>query len=239
MDDNAYVKELARRIISHHFGGDPFRLSVEGGGLNNHVVTVQHGVGDFVVRIRPDDSDVGIYLKEKWATARAREAGVPAPEVLEVACEAVPRACMIARKSAGQPATKRTHGSKIVREMGRYAAIVNAIPTRGFGATFDWADAQAPRRHDWKDFLDRELEVEEKLEVLESNRVLGANARRKVRRVLESAASDSAAQTLNHGDLRMKNLLVGKDGHISAILDWENCTSNVPPIASSPWRCTI
>ncbi|HVG38630.1 MAG TPA: phosphotransferase, partial [Pyrinomonadaceae bacterium] len=33
----------------------------------------------------------------------------------------------------------------------------------------------------------------------------------------------------NHGDLRLKNVLVGDGGKINAIIDWENCTSNLAP----------
>lgn len=33
----------------------------------------------------------------------------------------------------------------------------------------------------------------------------------------------------NHGDLRMKNVLVDQDGGICAILDWEKCMSIVAP----------
>jgi aminoglycoside phosphotransferase (APT) family kinase protein len=34
---------------------------------------------------------------------------------------------------------------------------------------------------------------------------------------------------MNQGDLRLKNVLVDANGRISAILDWENCTSNLAP----------
>jgi hygromycin-B 4-O-kinase len=34
---------------------------------------------------------------------------------------------------------------------------------------------------------------------------------------------------LNHGDLRLKNVLVTGEGKITAIIDWENCVSSVAP----------
>ena len=229
MESKPGTEELARRIISHHFGGDPFRLKKEGGGLNNEVVTAQHSAGDFIVRIRPNDSEVDIFQKEKWATVKARESGVPAPEVLIVGAEAIPNAYMIARNSAGEPASKHGDRLSIVRELGHYAAIINSIPTEGFGSTFDWAGENRPRYRNWKDFLDKELKLDEKLEVLEATRMLDAAGRQKVRTMLEAAQSAASRQRLNHGDLRMKNLLVEKDGRISAILDWEQCTSNITP----------
>ena len=32
-----------------------------------------------------------------------------------------------------------------------------------------------------------------------------------------------------HGDLRLKNVLVNEAGKIAAIIDWENCTSGIVP----------
>lgn len=46
--DDKELEELARCVVAHHFGSEPFRLKVESGGLNNHVVTVQHPAGDFI-----------------------------------------------------------------------------------------------------------------------------------------------------------------------------------------------
>ena len=34
---------------------------------------------------------------------------------------------------------------------------------------------------------------------------------------------------MNHGDLRLKNVIVDDEGRIQAILDWENCSSNLAP----------
>jgi aminoglycoside phosphotransferase (APT) family kinase protein len=34
---------------------------------------------------------------------------------------------------------------------------------------------------------------------------------------------------LNHGDIRLKNVIVDEQGKISAVLDWEKCISNLAP----------
>ena len=34
---------------------------------------------------------------------------------------------------------------------------------------------------------------------------------------------------LNHGDLRLKNVIADEDGKIMAIIDWEKATSNIAP----------
>jgi aminoglycoside phosphotransferase (APT) family kinase protein len=168
-------------------------------------------------------------VKEKWATAKAREVGVPTPEVLVVSSEAVPNAYMIARKSAGEPATRYGDRLAIVRELGCYAAMIHSIETRGFGSTFDWAPAARPRCLDWRCFLDEELKVEEKLELLESQNMITASTRRQIANVLENAEPQSTVPRLAHGDLRVKNVLIESDARISAILDWENCAPTLAP----------
>jgi hygromycin-B 4-O-kinase len=41
--------------------------------------------------------------------------------------------------------------------------------------------------------------------------------------------------SLNHGDLRLKNVIVDEDGEIAAIVDWEDCLSTIAP----PWELSI
>jgi hygromycin-B 4-O-kinase len=46
---------------------------------------------------------------------------------------------------------------------------------------------------------------------------------------LKSISKQSKKTTLNHGDLRLKNILVNDKGAITAIIDWEDCISSVAP----------
>ena len=50
-----------------------------------------------------------------------------------------------------------------------------------------------------------------------------------LRVTLQSLCGKRCKTTLNHGDLRLKNVLVNEKARIVAILDWENCTSNIAP----------
>src|SRR4051812_10318095 len=99
------AKEMVRCIIEHHFGGKPKRIARQSGGASNLVFAVSHSVDELIVRMSPDRKKCNVYLKEQWATARARAAGVPAPEVLAAGNEVVPMAYMVLRKSAGSEAT--------------------------------------------------------------------------------------------------------------------------------------
>ena len=118
---------------------------------------------------------------------------------------------------------------QILREMGRYAALINSIPTTGFGNTFDWSNNQLSRNETWDDFLHKELKLEARLQLLEKRRMLPPQDLKKLRSILEGIGDEPPRPRLNHGDLRLKNVIVDKEGQITAIIDWEHCTSNISP----------
>ena len=49
-----------------------------------------------------------------------------------------------------------------------------------------------------------------------------------VHELLVSAAPDQQAVAIVHGDYRLDNTVVGDDGHVRAVLDWELCTLGDP-----------
>jgi hygromycin-B 4-O-kinase len=130
------AREMVRRIIMRHFGSKPHHIAREAGGLSNLVFSVDHDAGEFVVRLNPSRAMLKVFLKEQWAIARAREAGVPTPEVLDVGSDPLPY--MILRKSQGEPATFHPDRIRILHDLGGYAARINSIRTHGFGDSFDW-----------------------------------------------------------------------------------------------------
>ncbi len=220
---------MARRIITYHFGQKPRRIVHRASGLSNCVFLVSHGEGDFVIRICPAPTKINAYIKEQWAMARARESGVPVPEVLEVGNEVIPYPYMVSRRVSGKEASLHPNRLQILREMGRYAALINAIPTTGFGSTFDWSNNQLSRNETWGDFLYKELKLEARLLLLEKHRMLAPQGIKTLRAILEGMASSPLKPALNHGDMRLKNVMVDEDGQITAIIDWENCVSNLAP----------
>jgi len=219
------AKELARAVIAHHFGNKkPRRIVHRATGLSNFVFEVAHTEGDFIVRISPDPARLNSFIKEQWTQQRAREAGVPTAEILEVGSHVIDRPFMIARVIEGSEATFHPKRLEIVREMGRYAALINRIKTKGVGATFDWSSNLLSRNESWPEFLENELKFEEKLRTLEKYRMLDAGSVKKIRKIL--VESGRPKPRLTHGDLRFKNVIADDDGKIRAFLDWENSTSN-------------
>lgn len=225
------AKIMVRLILRHYLGADdkPLRIVQLGGGLTNLVFSANTASGDFVVRLGDDASKIGDFMKEQWAIAKAREKGVPAPEVLQVGNNAVPVAYMISRQSGGTEATFHPARMKIIREMGRFAATIHSIPTTGFGATFEWTLNQLSHNASWAEFVDNELKIEERIETFESCGILNRIRANRLRTTLEKAAAKDRAPALNHGDLRLKNVLVDEEGAILCILDWEHCSSNLAP----------
>lgn len=146
-------KKLARHLIKHHLGTAARRIEHKSSGLTNFVFVVKHSAGDFVVRISPDAARINSFIKEQWAQKAAREAGVPVPEILEVGSEIIPHPYMISGTVSGEEATHHPKRLEILREMGRYAALINSIRTNGFGQTFDWSENQLSRNETFKDYL--------------------------------------------------------------------------------------
>lgn len=223
------TKAQARRIIEHHFGTKPKRIEYQASGLSNFVFLVYHREGEFVVRICPTPGKINAYIKEQWAVGKAQEAGVPTSEILEVGNEVIPYPYMVSRKVRGQAATNHPERLVILRELGHYAALINSIPTTGFGSVFDWSNNQLSRNASWRDYLSDELRLETRLAILKKHRMLSPQKLKVLRTTLERAGKRSLKPSLNHGDIRLKNVMVNGSGKIIAIIDWEDCMSNLAP----------
>ncbi len=232
----AKARRLVRLILDHHFGSRPSRkgegrsrIEHMSSGLTNLVFSVHDANGDFIVRLGSDATKIGSFMKEQWAIAKARERGVPAPEVLHVGNEAVKLPYMISRQSEGTEATVHHGRERIVRELGRWASQIHCIRTGGFGATFEWSQNQLSHNATWSEFLQNELKIDDALAVLGRQGMLDIAKVKRLRSILEKAAGKGRTPALNHGDLRLKNVLADDEGKITCILDWEHCTSNLAP----------
>ncbi len=230
------AKEMARDVIAHHFGNKkPRRVVHKTSGLSNFVFEVAHAEGDFIVRISPDPVRINSFIKEQWAQNKAREAGVPVPEILEVGSHVINQPFMVSRVVEGSDARVHEQRLDIVREMGRYAALINSIKTKGFGETFDWSSNQLSHNETWREFMENEWKFEEKLEILQKRKMLDEPRAKKVRRILTDAAKEKQPPALTHGDIRLKNVMVDEAGKITAFLDWEHASSNLAPA----WELSI
>jgi hygromycin-B 4-O-kinase len=222
-------RTLAREAVRYHFGAFPKRTVYRSSGLSNFVFTVTNSDGEFVIRISPDAARINSFIKEQWAENAAREAGVPTPQILEVGFESIEYPYMISTSVPGKDAIHHPRRLDIVFEMGRYAAEINSIRTKGFGETFDWSENKLSLNSTFKKYLYEEFRFREKLEILERGGMISKSESKKLSGIFSEAAGKYSKPVLNHGDIRLKNVIVSEEGKINAIIDWEGSTSNIAP----------
>jgi len=227
-------RDHARTVIEHHFG-KAGRIKYLSGGHSNFVFSFSTRDGDLIIRISPDPASIHSFIKEQWVVAAVRKAGVPAPEILEVGTGEIQFPYMLSRANDGVEATDHPKRNDILVEMGRLAATVNSIPTKGFGKTFDWSDNKLSINKAFGEWLEKEYDLAGKLDVLEKHRMLTRQRVRKLKRIFSDAKSEKTRPRLNHSDLRLKNVIVDENGKINAIIDWEGSISNIVPA----WELSI
>jgi aminoglycoside phosphotransferase (APT) family kinase protein len=222
-------RRLARFVIQHHFGSKPAKIKYRAAGLSNFVFEANHAEGNFIVRISPDNARLNAFVKEQWCEATARREGIPTAEILETGSTIIPFPYVIARSVEGSEASGHPERKKIIRQLGGLAARINSIGTRGFGETFDWSNNELSRNATLKDYLERELRYESRIQTLEKNRMCDASTIKSLKRICREMTKLKIRPSLNHGDLRLKNVIADEAGEIKAIIDWEKATSNVAP----------
>ncbi|MFL1463531.1 phosphotransferase family protein [Roseococcus sp. DSY-14] len=221
------ARAQAQAILGQLLGRAPRGLRALGGGLSNHVFQARHGTDTFVIRLNDEPGKVKDYLKEQWAMAAARAQGVPVPEVLEVGAAPIP--FMVSRSVRGEEATHHRRRRAVLRSLGGLLRRVHAVPTSGFGQTFDWSGNLLSRRESWAEYLQREYRGEERIAALRRHGVLEEAQARRLRATLREVAKWEVEPALSHGDPRLKNVLADAEGTVTALLDWEFCTSHAAP----------
>jgi len=235
-DEKLVTRGTAAQVLERHFGQKPTALKRIHGGLANHVFEARIGRQELVLRISQRPAKLQVFMKEQWAVNAARKNKIPTPEILEVSNDVIGLPYMISRRVGGRPAT--TIGRKrldVLCELGQYAASINRIKTHDFGHIFDWSPNKLSRNRTWKEYLDVELDLEEWFATFRRSRILDPEKLRKLRRQFGLIRAWKAKPTLNHGDLRLKNVMLDERRKIVGILDWENCVSHAAPY----WELSI
>jgi hygromycin-B 4-O-kinase len=232
---NGNMARSAALVIERHFGARPKKLAAIHGGLANHVFQAEVAGETVVLRISSSPEKLQVFMKEQWAVNAARRDKVPTPEILEVSNDTIGLPYMISRKVEGNPAQSVGQARiGILHELGCYAAVINGITTHDFGHIFDWSPNKLSRNSTWEEYLNNELHLEKRLEILRQN-VLEPGNFKKLLAQVRVIQKWTAKPTLNHGDLRLKNVILNEKGKIRAIVDWENCQSHIAPC----WELSI
>jgi aminoglycoside phosphotransferase (APT) family kinase protein len=222
--------KLVHAIVQRHFGTDPKRVSAMGGGLTNRVYRFRVSAGEHIVRTHADATKIADYMKEQWAMRAARKAGIPTPEVLEVGNFPDGRPYMIAQQVPGVAARDLPGRIGVLEQLGRMAAKLHGVRTRGFGSVFDWSSNRLSRHESWSDWLALGFDAEGRIATLVGERMLDRAQVVELRRLGRLAARWRKPPVLNHGDLRLKNVIVDPEtDRIAAVIDWDGCSSAPAP----------
>jgi hygromycin-B 4-O-kinase len=219
----------ADAIVEQSLGQPAEQICPLGGGLSNFVFAVKHEEGDFVLRMAPEPGRIADFRKQQWVQERVREAGVPTTDVVKVGSLSNGFAYALMRAAQGINARKHPDILAIVRQMGRMNALINAIPTEGYGRVFDWCGPETRRNESWRAFLDKEFHVDERIQRLRALGGLGGEQLATLRSIASKMRDWQTGPALAHGDMRLKNVLVNEQGAIVAVIDWDDCLSAVPP----------
>lgn len=220
---------MVKKIMKHHFGVMPRHIEYKPAGLTNYVFEASCKDGEFIIRIAGSNAKLKDFIKEQWAVERAREKGVPVAQILEVGNEVVQMPYMLQKKLEGNEAVDHPGRLDVLNELGRYAQIIHSISTSNYGNVFDWSNNRLSKNETWKDFLYNEWNIADRLKVLERYDMLADRHFRKLTKTIVKIEKLNEPPVLNHGDIRLKNVIVDDNGEILALIDWENCTSNMAP----------
>lgn len=221
----ARVSQIVRRVL----GETPGRMEPLTGGLNNAMLRVHLGELRLVVRLHGDTAKLHDYEKERWAMQQAAAAGVPVPSVLALGTEAG-GPYMLVQEIEGVPGYHARDRFQVLAELGACAARLHGIRTQGFGPGF-CNDGSCSFQHlSWSDYLDAGLGAPQRLELLRRSGMLEAAAVRELAQALEDMRGWRKPPALQHGDLRLKNVIVDADSNrLAALLDWDTCLSAPAP----------
>jgi aminoglycoside phosphotransferase (APT) family kinase protein len=227
--DLAEKKVLASAVIKHHFGKSSGKLEFKPAGITNFVFESTVGGQTVIIRIASDKSRLNNFIKEQWAVEKARKRGIPVAEILEVGIDIIGLPYMLQQKLNGEEAIHHPERFEVLRELGRFAKIIHSIPTTHFGNEFNWNHNKLSKNQTWKSYLDEEWHIAHRMQVLKKIGLLKKMQLKQLTSLVAQIRKWKDQPSLNHGDLRLKNVIVDKKGKILGLIDWENCISTIAP----------
>jgi aminoglycoside phosphotransferase (APT) family kinase protein len=221
------AEAVAREVLRTQFAIRDTKVAHQETGRTNYVFEVPTAPTPLVLRMGPKATKQQAFAREHCVIDRLREAGIPVPDVLGQG-ESGDWAYMAVRRIAGEQATDHPRRADIMRDVGRLAAVqIHRIETIGFGRDFALEGKCGGGGRSWRDWLNKDLDAAARLELLRAHRVIADAQWRELRQTLEAIEQWTGPPVLNHGDLRLKNVLVDSEGQIVGLIDWEWCVSSV------------
>ncbi len=163
-----------------------------------------------VVRMPKETNMVCNFPGERWAIERAREQGVPAPQVLAVdmSKSLVPVPYMIVEHLPGKRVNEST--PDMCRELGEVLSRIHAVKTVGYGKV---DENGIGRKTDWKANMDMKRSMLPALAKTDSSLAVRAES------VYDNLENCPQPPCLVHGDYGLHNMLFS-DGKLSGLFDF-------------------
>ena len=223
--------EIARMVVERDFGGPVEVTAIVGDGSVNKIVRADVGGERLIVRMCDRGSGARNYPKEAWCLEQAGAAEIPSPKVLGIG-EVDETAYMVMTFVDGVGG-KAFEGDKLTlwRTIGRYARIVHNIPVHGFGNELrDGSRHLFGNNHtqNWPEFVQYNIDSLTADDPALAMGVYTADDRSWLVDTFTTLFHLGDRIGLNHGDLALRNLIVGADGQVT-LIDWGCCSANVVP----------
>jgi aminoglycoside phosphotransferase (APT) family kinase protein len=223
-------KKRAKQLIKHVFGRNPKQLNYKTGGQTNFVFEALTKEGAFIVRLSTAAEKIDDFKKEQWIIDKVRGVGIPVADIIEIGNDVTKYPYMIQKKVEGTEALYHHDKKKVLHQMGEFTAHIHTIKTNGFGKCFDWSGDDHLKNTTWREYIDKELKLEQRLKVFSQHKILSRKNINKLKSTLIELPGNKPQPRLNHGDLRRKNVIVNDKGDITAIIDWGEGCSNIAPV---------
>jgi aminoglycoside phosphotransferase (APT) family kinase protein len=228
--------ELAAEVASLFLGERAQAVTpLVGKGDVNRIFIVRAGDTQVAVRLNDDETAVQDYAKEQWCIEQAAAKGVPGPQVLAIGKRGATAYMLQTFVIGDHGEDSQIDRTTIWRELGKYARLIHSIAVIGFGENLVDArrgEFMAPKHPNfdgtWSGFITYNVEsLTESDELLK----LGALTRpqsQSLRKQFEKLRDRTFRFGLNHGDLAVRNTVVGRVGQVS-LLDWGSAEVHIVP----------
>jgi len=218
---------VARGVVSAVAHEPVHRIvPIVGKGSVNDIFIVATTGSRFVVRVN-EEASLAQFRKEAWCIAQASAVGIPGPQVLTVGTQGG-HAYMLQTYVAGKNGADRpADAARIWRTLGRYARIIHGIATDGFGETLS-PDRPGVFTDAWSRFLTYNIDSLTPDDPLVRLGVMSPTQAREIEAVFRDLRATPFRFALNHGDLALRNTLVGRRGTIT-LLDWGSAEAHIVP----------
>lgn len=198
-----------------------------GRGSVNKVFVVEAASNKVVVRMSDRGEALDEYRKEAWCIGQAAARGVPVPSVIGLG-RREGRAYIVETYVAGDEGRDSPEPrSHIWRQLGRYAGLVHSIRVPGFGLKLSEM-TRGDARESWRRHLEYNIGSLTEDDPLLGLKVMTPPESKIIRGIFAGLRGREFNFGLNHGDISLKNVIVGAGGRVT-LLDWGSAEAAAVP----------